>query len=174
MRRIALLSLAAICLTALTSVGQVGHSPKEPPPLPPARPIPGITAEDRFPNGCVDCHLNYQEMNLDTRFSTLMAQWTKEVEPRVMDKAKAAAPQGLTLSGKHPAVNDFSDVPKSCLTCHQTGSTVAPAFSRMLHAIHLGGGEQSHFMTMFQGECTHCHKLNPVTGEWAIASGKEH
>lgn len=41
-------------------------------PAPVLRPIPGITAEDPFPRGCVDCHVNMPDRNMDVRLSTLM------------------------------------------------------------------------------------------------------
>jgi len=28
-------------------------------------------------------------------------------------------------------------------------------------------------MTLFQGECTHCHKLDAMTGKWSMPSGPE-
>ena len=34
--------------------------------MPPARKIPGMTAADTHPGACVDCHIIYKEMNLDT------------------------------------------------------------------------------------------------------------
>ena len=144
------------------------------PAPPPARKIPGINAEDRYPGGCVDCHINYTDMNMDTRFSTLMAQWTNEVDPKLLAKAQAAAPEGVTLKGKHPnASGTLKDIPKGCLACHGRGSKTAPPFAGMLHAIHLTGGEENHFMTVFQGECTYCHKLSQTTGKWTIPSGPE-
>src|SRR5512136_348981 len=72
------------------------------PPLPPARSIPAINAEDKFPRACVDCHVNQPDINLDVRLSTLMAQWNEKVNPALLAKAQAAAPEGLVLKGKHP------------------------------------------------------------------------
>ena len=158
----------------LSLASQAPESGGAPPPLPPARQIPGITAEDQFPLGCVDCHLNYTDMNMDTRISTLMAQWTESVPPALLAKAQAAAPEGLTLKGKHPDVSSMmGNIPKSCLTCHGKTSKTAPPFARMLHALHLTGGDQSPYTTIFQGECTHCHKLSAANGEWSIPSGPE-
>jgi cytochrome c553 len=153
---------------------QVGQEGQAPPPPPPARKIPAINADDQFPRACVDCHLNYTDMNMDTRLSTLMAEWQKEVHPKLLAMAQAAAPEGMTLKGKHPVVGDpAKNIPKNCLTCHARGSKIAPPFAVMLHEIHLTGGDENHFMTIFQGECTHCHKLNLKTGQWTIPSGAE-
>jgi hypothetical protein len=57
----------------------------------------------------------------------------------------------VTLKGKHPKVE----------------------VARMAHPVHLTGGDENHFMTLFQGECTHCHKLDRATGAWSIPSAPE-
>ena len=36
----------------------------EPEATPPPRDIPGITADDVFPSGCVSCHLNFIDRNI--------------------------------------------------------------------------------------------------------------
>ena len=96
------------------------------------------------------------------------------VDGPLLVHARAAAPAGLTLAGKHPAVpSALADIPAACMRCHGKASTTAPPFARLVHLVHLQGGEHSHFMTMFQGECTHCHKLDPASGGWRIASGPE-
>jgi hypothetical protein len=59
------------------------------------------------------------------------------------------------------------------MSCHGKGSKTAPAFSTMLHVIHLTGGEESHYLTIFQGECTPCHKMDAATGAWTMPSGPE-
>jgi hypothetical protein len=43
----------------------------------------------------------------------------------------------------------------------------------MMHVIHLTGGEENHFLTAYQGECTSCHKLNTTTGQWTTPSAPE-
>ncbi|HEX6853443.1 MAG TPA: hypothetical protein VF139_18755 [Candidatus Polarisedimenticolaceae bacterium] len=141
---------------------------------PAARKIPGINAEDPFPNGCVDCHLNYADKKLDTRFGTLLRQWGEKVEPSLLEKARAAAPSGLTLAGRHPeASGSVASVPGKCLACHGRTSKMAPPFAGMIHAIHLTGGEQNPYLTVFQGECTHCHKLDLASGRWRLPSAPE-
>lgn len=142
--------------------------------LPPARKIPGITTQDPFPGACVDCHINYTNMNLDTKFSSLMKIWRVKVDSALLQKAQDAAPAGMILKGKHPAKPDsFNNIPGECLTCHSKFSKTAPPFARLIHKIHLTGGEQNHFLTIFQGECTYCHKLNLTSGNWTIPSGAE-
>ncbi|HEU4390291.1 MAG TPA: hypothetical protein VFV34_20985 [Blastocatellia bacterium] len=159
-----------ICLTLLA---MAQDKEKQSPPQP-ARKIPGITVDDAFPRGCVDCHINYPQMNVDARFSSLMKGWTTKVEPALLARAQAAAPRGVTLKGKHPDVAfALKNIPASCMTCHSKKSTLAPPFAQMVHGIHLTGGEENHFLTVFQGECTHCHKLDRKTGLWLLPSSPE-
>ncbi len=160
---------AALSSAAPTSgpPAENGTAKKAPPP----RAIPGLTVPDAFPRACVDCHVNYPEVGVDARFSTALARWQEGVRPDVLAKARAAAPAGLTLGGKHPAVPDaLGDVPRACLECHGKDAKAAPTFARLMHAIHLTGDAANHFMTLFQGECTHCHKLDAGTGNWSVPS----
>jgi hypothetical protein len=164
--------LLATSLTAATAESQEKEQAK--PALPPVRMIPGITAADSTPHACVDCHINYPEMKLDARFSTQMARWNERVEPGLLAKARASAPAGMILKGKHPRTTGaFNNIPAQCLVCHGKDSRRAPPFARMLHMIHLTGGDENHFLTIYQGECTHCHKLDPSTGRWSIPSAAE-
>lgn len=140
--------------------------------FPPARKVPGISAEDVFPRACVSCHAVVPQK--DARLSTFMKQAEVAVEPGLLAKAQAAAPSGVTLKGKHPSLGaSMGAVPGSCLKCHGKDSRHAPPFARLLHLVHLEGGEQNHFMTLFQGECTHCHKLDAKTGVWSVPSVRE-
>jgi len=143
-------------------------------PEQPIRQIPGINAEDHFPRGCVDCHINMPEKNMDVRLSTLMARWVEGVGPEFIDRIKAAGPTGLQLKGRHPvATAALQDIPAGCVTCHEKGAKTAPPFAEMMHLIHLVGGEENHFMALFQGECTYCHKFEENTGKWSVPSGLE-
>ncbi len=137
---------------------------------PSARKIPGLTIKDAYPQGCVDCHVNRPDM--PAPLSVRIKQWSEKVDPKLLAQAKASAPKGVTLKGKHLAV-PVKDVPGACLKCHGKGSKMAPPFATMLHAIHLTGSDGNPFLTTFQGECTHCHKLNTATGEWSMPSGPE-
>lgn len=141
---------------------------------PPALPaIPGITADDHFPAACVSCHVLLPD-GMDARLSTLMAQWQVQVDSVLLATARAAAPAGLRLEGKHPdAGESLQSIPLGCLACHGRNATQAPPFARLIHRIHLVGGEENHFLTMFGGECTHCHKLDPESGAWSIPSAPE-
>lgn len=141
--------------------------------FPPARVVPGLTSEDKFPNGCVDCHINMPEINQDERISTLLSKWTGNVEKKLLEKAQSAAPD-IKLKGEHPpATESLGNIPSACVNCHSRTPNTAPPFAALLHLIHLTGGDENHFMTIFQGECTHCHKMNAATGRWVIPSRPE-
>lgn len=132
------------------------------------------TAVDAYPRGCVDCHVAAKGANPDTRLSTLIAKWTTDVGPALLQKTKASASDPAKIKGKHLAVPNVSaNIPQSCLgACHKKDSTIAPSFARLIHVIHLTG-ERNTFLTTYQGDCTHCHKLDKATGIWKIPSGPE-
>lgn len=138
-----------------------------------SRQIPGVTAKDLYPNGCVDCHVAGKDS--DMRLSTLMAKLTAAVPEPLMDKARASSADPSKIKGKHlPMPNVKTNTPQTCLAgCHKKGSTMAPPFAQLMHAIHLTGGAQNRFLTANQGECTHCHKLDQKTGAWKMPSGAE-
>ncbi|MBI4444789.1 MAG: hypothetical protein HY645_02670 [Acidobacteria bacterium] len=168
-KRLQLLLLALSLFTPASAAQAQKESPH-----PPIRKIPGINAQDPFPYGCVDCHISYPERKMDTRLSTLMKQWNEKINPTLLAKAQASAPKGIKLVGKHPTAGvNFEKVPESCLLCHNVKSKIAPPFSSMMHAIHLNGGENNHYLINFQAECLLCHKLNPSTGQISIPSGAE-
>jgi len=159
---------------AVCSLPVDGFPQGDPQAQAPLRQIPGVTAPDQFPRGCVDCHVNRPDLKLDVRISTLMKQWQDTVTPDLLAKVRGFTPAGISLKGKHPKFDaTVADIPKSCLTCHSRTSTWAPPFVRLLHGLHLVGGAQNHFLAMFQGECTHCHKLNSATGAWSLGGGTE-
>lgn len=172
MRRLlhAVLAVALVTLawSVVAAAPQGAGSTQEP------RQIPGLTTADQFPRGCVDCHIDRPDVGMDTRLSTNMQQWQAEVPPELLARVKAFSPAGMSLTGAHPASGDVasSQIPTSCLTCHAQASTIAPPFNQLLHGLHLTG-EGNHFLTMFQGECTHCHKLDKTTGSWSMGSGAE-
>jgi hypothetical protein len=133
-----------------------------------------VTAPDPFPNACVDCHVNYPSRQMDVRLSTLMKGWREQVEPGLLANARAAAPAGARLEGKHPdAGAALASVPGACIACHAKDSSRAPPFASLMHSVHLTGGAENHYIAMFQGECTHCHKLDAKTGTTRVPSAAE-
>jgi len=167
------LMLVVTLLFAACSVA-VGAPPEGAPHGPPVRQIPGLTVPDPFPHGCVDCHVNMPAQNMDVRLSTLMRGWQEQVDPALLIKVRAFTPAEIALEGKHPQVEVAGEeVPKACLQCHGATSTTAPPFGRLLHGLHLVGGDENHFLSLFQGECTPCHKPDKATGAWSLGSGTE-
>jgi hypothetical protein len=73
------------------------------------------------------------------------------------------------LPKKHPSVN-AKDIPASCMKCHAKTSKIA--FAPIMHRKHLGA-DTSEFLVKFDGECTHCHKLDRKTGLWTMPSAAE-
>lgn len=143
-------------------------------PKPAVRQIPGITAPDQHPAGCVDCHVYYPGLKLDARISTLMASWGEGGNSNLLSRMRALVPGGGKLKGRHPEVaSALGDIPAACIACHDKSSNGAPSLGRMMHVIHLGGVKDGHFLSIFQGECTHCHKLEMSTGTWRMPSGPE-
>jgi hypothetical protein len=135
-------------------------------------PRPGPGAKDAFPNGCVDCHVAGKDS--DMRLSVLVATWATAVPPALVEKAKAASADPSKIKGKHPAVPAArTSLIQTCAgACHRKGSTIAPPFSQLLHTIHLVG-PGNRFLTVHQGDCTHCHKLDQKTGAWRLPTGNE-
>lgn len=158
-------------VAALAAAG-VGQTPAAS-QAPATHQVPGITAKDVYPNGCVDCHVVGKDA--DMRMSAMMATWTSAAPAGLVEKARAASADASKIKGKHPAITNVkANVPQSCLVgCHKPGSTIAPPFARLMHVIHLTGGSRNRFLTGYGGECTHCHKLDPKTGTWKIESGAE-
>jgi hypothetical protein len=168
-------SMVSRVLFIVLGVAALVAAPQEGPPIPPLpRAIPGLTAPDAFPRGCVDCHVSRPDLRLDTRLSIGMRSWIAGVDPVLLAKVRAYSPEGMQLKGRHPKVDkSLADIPNGCLKCHSQTSKSAPPFARLLHGLHLAGGAKNHYLSQFQGECTHCHKLDLKTGAWSFASGAE-
>ena len=132
----------------------------------PPRAIPGINAKDAYPAGCVDCHVK------EKRVSVQLSRWDGKVDAKTLAAIQAFVPKRMTLKGKHPTVAS-KDIPASCLKCHTATSKGIAPLARLLHGIHLAKGDANEFVRQFQGECTHCHKLNKTTGTWSLPSGTE-
>jgi hypothetical protein len=167
--------MAALLAAAAATTGAAAPPRGEGmPPLPPPRAVPGVNAPDMYPHGCIDCHLNYQDLGMDVRISTHMKQWCAGAGEALLAAAADAAPAGVALTGRHPDVADaLADIPGACLACHGEQATDAPPFARLMHRIHLEPRPDNPFLSMFQGECTHCHKLDLASGAWHLPSGPE-
>ena len=165
MNRIILLAISSLLVTTSVSAGG-------PPTAPPPRAIPGITATDTHPQACVSCHVDMPEIGIDARLTSVLRRLSDGVDPKLLAKVQKAMDGGHLPAGKHPDVADsLESIPGTCIACHEATES-APKFSRLMHEVHLTGGEENHFLTVFQGECTLCHKLQE-SGEWVVPSGSE-
>ncbi|MBE0478971.1 hypothetical protein IBX65_07655, partial [Candidatus Aerophobetes bacterium] len=110
--------------------------------------IPGITVEDTKPAGCIDCHRKVSEER-DYRLTRYIEELARKEE--------------------HPdVVAAMNTIPTDCMTCHSKTAAKAlrtEPFATMQHRIHLVGGEENHFITVYQGNCTWCHAFNTETGQ---------
>jgi hypothetical protein len=135
----------------------------------PVREIPGITGKDNFPHGCVDCHTG--KPGMPQPIGSIIKSWSVSVDAKMLAKLQPFAPKGMVLKGKHPGV-PVREVPGICFKCH-AASKSAPPFAWMAHGIHLTGGDTNPYLTKFGGECTNCHKFDPVTAQWSMPTGVE-
>jgi len=169
MRRVIL--VLALWLIGADSVTAQENGSAE--PLTTVRPIPGVTSVDTHPEACVSCHIRMDDIDIDARLSTALTEWEQEVPDDVMEIANDLMASVDVLKGKHPPVAlPLADVPSSCIDCHEAAST-APPFAPLVHLVHYRGGEANHFLSVFGGECTLCHKLDWATGIWRVPSGSE-
>jgi len=141
---------------------------------PSVRQMPGLNARDPFPRGCVDCHVYLPAEKRDVRLSTLLKNLTEKAEPELLARLAKLAPEGRPLQGRHPELsNSKLNIPADCVSCHGENATDAPPFAGMMHLIHLAGGEDNHYLAIFQGECGFCHKFDANVGTWAVPSHPE-
>jgi hypothetical protein len=110
---------------------------------------------------------------MDERLSTKLR--AEQFNPALLARLRGVLPDTMKVTGRHPRLPDpiFRNVPAGCLTCHRDNQTNLPALAPMIHAIHLTGAGENHYLTLFGGQCTNCHKFNATNGRWSIPSGPE-
>jgi hypothetical protein len=111
--------------------------------------LPGIVSPDEHPRGCVDCHV-YVSDDKDFRLNKAVA-----------------------IDTKHPNIaNAFKGtlIPDSCMLCHKEGSKLG-SLSARLHKVHYQNLQKNPFITVYQGSCLNCHKIEMATGHMALKSG---
>jgi hypothetical protein len=109
--------------------------------------LPGITAKDENPNGCVDCHKNLGEGK----------------DYRVI--AELANVKG------HPKIDKIvKTVPKDCTMCHKAGGKV-PELNLVIHKVHYRKPAENVFVNVYKGACLNCHSLDADTGAMGVKSG---
>jgi hypothetical protein len=114
-----------------------------------------------------------EDIGLDARLSITLAEWEQEVPEKVMAIARDLMEVPDVLEGKHPPIiSPLESVPSSCIHCHDFAST-APSFAPLIHLVHYRGSEANHFLSVFAGECSLCHKMNQRTGALWVPDGSE-
>ncbi len=138
------------------------------------RSIPGITENDIFVKGCVSCHVANYEEKVDFRITTIMKEWSKTgYKQEYFNLFQQAATEGIVLKGKHEfKFNSETSIPEECNKCHGKAIKTALPLGQVIHIIHFSG-ENNHFIAKYNGECTHCHKIEKVTGTWSSINGRE-
>ncbi|WP_156360598.1 hypothetical protein [Dethiosulfatarculus sandiegensis] len=108
----------------------------------------GITIEDKYPHGCVDCHV--QSGNLDYRINVRLKKYYPD----------------------HPDINKENlTVPRSCKKCHGEDKE-AETMSVISHKVHYHKlSAKNDFIKYYQGKCLSCHQLNPSTGQMTLKNG---
>lgn len=110
--------------------------------------LSGITVEDKYPNGCVDCHAQIGDN--DYRLNVRMKKYIPN----------------------HPDISKKTvTIPKSCKMCHRKGKEGGP-LSLISHKAHYHKPPaENDFIKYYKGDCLSCHQLNLSTGQITIKSG---
>ena len=108
--------------------------------------LSGITVEDKYPNGCIDCHNDAGGEEI-RRLDVILEE---------LDHTNVSA---LTKI-----------VPDDCARCHKEGTSIG-GLNKQTHRIHYENPSENDFIDDFQGECLACHALNSATGEVTTKSG---
>lgn len=152
--------------------------------------IPGITAADSTPRGCVDCHRPPSASSDDTRLSTRIINWSQAgASDEMMTAARAAWPSSR-LTGQHPYGSEMLSLPNctschpgrtpeqptTCLFCHD--ETTERPLGPLVHTIHYSlnpevSGTAPEFLTVYGGFCTLCHAHEETTGHMRLKRGAE-
>ncbi len=140
----------------------------------PINPNSGPNISDPFPRGCVDCHVVLPAEQRDVRLSTIMKNLTERVDPRLQTRLTKLVAGKTVLTGQHPNLLGATlDIPAVCLSCHRADSTEGPPFAEMMHLIHLAGGNDNHYISLFNGNCSFCHKFDQHIGTFMVPSHSE-
>lgn len=146
MRSVSVYSLipfaAAVAIVAAYAGPNQGEAAKAP-----QADLPGITTEDKFPKGCVDCHIKLPD-GQDVRLSAVM----KTIKD-------------------HPDLAMIKNAPTDCKMCHKPTGGMAPGLNTILHKYHYAKKGESKFVQMFQGNCLSCHAVDLKTGKMTIKAG---
>ncbi|MEI6387927.1 MAG: hypothetical protein WCQ50_14955 [Spirochaetota bacterium] len=140
--RAAFLSLLSLALLCLASASPAQAAASVPF-------LPGIMVADEHPRGCVDCHVQ-----------------GSDGQDKRLNKSVMAIKNHPNLS---KAFKD-SLIPDSCIVCHKASSKLG-SLTAIIHKVHYEGKEKSAFITLYQGACLNCHKVELSTGVMSIKHG---
>ncbi len=137
MKSVVALAMAVACATVMTVSLSAATNPVI---------IPGLTAADQHPNGCIDCHAN-EGAGKDYRITTGLA-----------------ALKGV----KHPDISKIvKTVPTDCMMCHKAGGKI-PALNIVVHKMHFQNPATNVFVQVYQGSCLNCHKYDQASGVMSV------
>ena len=108
----------------------------------------GTKVEDKYPNGCVSCHINMGE-DKDYRISTLLAK-----------------------NKKHPKVKSLKQIPKDCAKCHREGKKFG-ALYEVIHKVHYSNPDKNFFLNDLKGNCSMCHTMDTETWKPTVKQGEK-
>ena len=111
--------------------------------------LPAEETADAFPDGCVSCHVD-RTGTIDMRLHVLL----REIG--------------------HPDVSRVRRVPRDCLRCHRPDEdSDDPPLSALVHEIHYDIPTANSFVTIYEGECGRCHRMDPDEGEAHVKIGRK-
>jgi hypothetical protein len=107
--------------------------------------VPGVTAKDPFPQGCVSCHVKLPD-GRDVRLNN-----------------------AIKLVKGHPDIAKIvAVVPTDCKKCHFAGGE--KGLEKILHKMHYGKQEKSIYVQEFGEGCLNCHTVALKTGKMTVKS----
>lgn len=103
--------------------------------------LPGITAPDETPDGCVSCH----------KGSRTLKKMLEGLDHR-------------SLEGK------VDVVPDDCKECHGKDDDT-DTLAHIAHSMHYASGSRSEFVIKHDGSCLACHAMSTGDGTVTVKSG---
>lgn len=113
----------------------------------------GEALADKFPDGCVSCHVEKPAMP-DRRIDTLL----KDIG--------------------HHYIKTVREVPGDCYKCHSPYEErdylpFYPDFGTIIHSIHYDAPRTNTFMTIYGGDCRGCHVMDTESGDVGLKGGRK-
>ena len=105
--------------------------------------------EDKYPNGCVSCHVNMGD-DQDYTIPTLLAK----------------------NHPKHPKVTSMKQIPEDCTKCHKEGKKFGD-LGTIMHKTHYRNPDKNYFLNDLKGNCTMCHTMDTETWKSTNKQGEK-